>query len=586
MDDFKIEYTMTKISFFLFFACICLAFQSCNRNQKKVEILFNKVENIVEQQPDSALILLDSIQNPYELSKDQYAKYILLSVQAKDKAYQDIASDTLIFQSGDYFQKKNDQKNLALSEFYCARVLQSQEKFEEAMKTYLKAKERANKGKNVYLCGMSEFFIGELNYNKYLFDEAIIHYKNAFANFSLLEKKYKNQIAACSCIGNSYLLIDLPDSAFFYYNKGLELAKQCNDSIVQIDIIQNMGVAYLKVGNANQAKVLLKKALYLTKDSINKAKIYMNLAEVSLQENKKDSASYYTDLALGLSEDNNSLKSNIYKLLSEIEESSGNYQKSLDYHKQYSKYLASDFEEIENSNISDVQKKYDFELLQNANEKLVIQRLWIFIISILIITVISFFYYRNRTQNKEAMLTAKQQIYLLKEMVEKREKDNHDSITMPKNNDDSDNKKLRDTLFKQLDIFKKISLLEAYLRDEEKEKGKEILKKVNDIIYDSNDQFDWELFYQPVNTLYDNFLLRLKNLYPALDEDEILICCLSKIGLNNTEIALLTKKSNQNIIQKKKTVIRQKIGMTKQDNFTKQLNEIIKNNTDSANTEA
>ena len=81
---------MNKFWFFLFFTCICLVLQSCDENQKQVSLIFDEVENIVEQYPDSALILLESIRNPYELSKSQHAKYVLLSVQAKDKAYEDI----------------------------------------------------------------------------------------------------------------------------------------------------------------------------------------------------------------------------------------------------------------------------------------------------------------------------------------------------------------------------------------------------------------------------------------------------------------------------------------------------------------
>ncbi len=572
MGNFKIKYTMIRDYVFLFCTCLCLVFQSCNSDQKKVKLIFNEVEKIVGQYPDSALTLLESVQNPYELDNAQYAKYVLLSVQARDKAYKDIASDTLIFQIKDYFQKENDLNNLALAEFYCGRVLQSQEKFDDAMKMYLDTKKTAEKEKNFYLCGLSEFFIGELNYNQFIYDEAIVHYENAVTDFSKLSNKYKNQIVSYSCIGNSFLLKESPDSAFVYYYKGLKLAEQYNDSVIQVDIIQNMGVTHLKLGNTNQAKILLRQALSITTDNVNKTKVYINLARISIQEEKRDSSLYYSNLALDLSGNNNSLRTSVYRLMSKIEESSGNYQKSLDYHKQYSKSLSFVLEEKENNNILDIQKKYDFELLQSANKKLVIQRLWILIMLILVIAISIFIIYRNRIQNKEALLAAKQQIYQLKEMVNKKGDEDYNS-TGNENNDIND--KLRNILFKQLDTFKKISLLERYLGDEEIRKGKKILEKVNEIIHNSKDTFDWEIFYSSVNALYDNFLIRLTDLFPALDKEDILICCLSKIGLDNTEIALLTK-SNQNIIQKKKSAIRQKTGMEKQESFVKQLDEIVK----------
>jgi len=531
-------------------------------------MIFDKIENMVEQYPDSALMLLDSIRNPYELNKAQYSKYILLLVQAKDKDYKDIAGDTLIFRAKDYFQEKNDLKHLALAEFYSGKVLQVQGKSDEAMKTYLEAKKTAKKTNNIHLCGLIEFFIGDLNYDHDLYNEAIIHYKNSVIDFSHLEDKYKNQIASYTCIGNSFLLTESVDSAFFYYRKGLELAEFHNDSIVQADIIQNMGVAHLHLGNPVQAKILLRQALSLTVNDINKAKIYMSLARIFYQENKKDSAGYYANLALNSSGADSFFKVAIYKLLFEIEESTGNYQKSLEYHKQYVGYLSDAFDENESSGILNIQKKYDFELLQNVNKKLVIQQLWIsviLIIMVLVVVVIAFIFYHRHTQNKEALLTAKQQIYQLKEMT---------YVSVDKKDNENSNK-LRKVLFDQLNIFKKISLLEFYLQDEEKEKGKEILKKVNKIIHSSN-QNDMKSFYQFVNNLYDDFLIRLKNLYSNLNDEDILICCLSKAGLNNTEIALLTK-STPNIIPKKKTAIREKTGMKKQEDFLKQLDEIVQN---------
>jgi len=556
---------------YLLIFTLALIHSSCSR-QKEVKDILSQAENVVEQYPDSALVLLDFIQNPYELSKKQHAEYTLYFVQAKDKAFKNIASDTLIFKARDYFKKKNDIKNWSLSEFYCGRVLQTQEKIDEAMKSYLKAKKMAEEIDDIYLCGLVKFFIGELNYDQDLYDEAISEYQSAMIDFSHLKDAYKKQIAIYTCIGNSFLLKGSSDSAFHYYQKGLDLAKLNNDSIQQINIQQNMGAAYLEIGRIDFAKKVTMQMLPLSTNENQQAKLYLNLAKIYIGENKKDSAIYYSNLSIVLSGNDFSLKTSIYQSLSIIEESMGNYQKSLDYHQQYTKYLAFYFEEKENNHIWEVQKKYDFELLQSANRKLVIERMWISILSIFIIFSISFLFYRNRFINREALLTAKQQIYQMKALAD--EKKEATNSYLDKKNIEN-NTDLRILLLKQLDIFMKIALLEPLLKIEEKEKGKKILEKVNKIMYNSTDSFNWEIFYQPVNALHNNLLKRLSNLYPELDKEDIRICCLSKIGFNNTEIALLVK-SNQNIIQKKKTSIRKKIGMNKKENFIKQLDEIVK----------
>jgi tetratricopeptide (TPR) repeat protein len=566
---------MNKISLCVYAVWGLLLCLSCKHSSTQTDLILQRVEDVVEQFPDSALMLLDSIRNPYELNDSRHATYLLLTVRAKDKAYQDIESDTVIFQVRDYFKKKNDRRQFVLAEFYCGRVLQSQGKTEEAMKSYLLARNEADENDHI-MNGLIAFFIGELNYNQRLFLEAIPHFKKSANEYSGIKEKYKSQISAYLNIGNSFFLEDDADSAFYYYNKGLEIATLYNDSSKQADIMQNMGVAYLELGKFDLAKEAINQMLSILTDSNSKARPYLSLANVFHQENKKDSALYYCNLALALSEDNIYLKIAIYNLLSKIEEAAGNYQESLAYAQQRVDYLITVYEESEQETLLDVQKKYDFELLQNANKNLVIQRLWIGIILILFVVVAGFVFFRNHTQNKEAMLIALQQIYQLKEMAG--ENNNHKNTNPATSSDTKEgNTMLRTILFEHLDLFKKISLLEAYLKDDEREKGKEILKKVHRILYDSTQKFDWNLFYQPVNALHDDFLNRIKERYPALDEEEILICCLTKIGFSNIEIALLIK-SNPNRKQKKKSSIREKTAMKKQDSFLKQLDEIVRKN--------
>ncbi|HCY42382.1 MAG TPA: hypothetical protein DHV48_13675 [Prolixibacteraceae bacterium] len=534
---------------------------SCKRDFRKSEEILQRAENIVELHPDSALSLLETIRNPYLLTKGQHSRYVLRLVQAKDKCDKDISSDTLIFPARDYFEIKKSVKELAYAEFYCGRVLQAKGKRNEAIKAYLKAGSFAKEFDNKGLIGLSEFFCGLLDYDQHLFGEAIVYFRDATLNFSQAEGKYRNQVVTYNYIANSFLLKQLPDSAFLYYNKGLSIAKQYNDSANELQIMQNIGVAYLKVGNTQRAKESLKKALSLSSGESQKAKAYLNLADVYFRGGSKDSALFYLNHSLRLAENKASLLANVYRLFSKIETTAGNYQQAMSYNELYTKYLAKVLEEKEDIGILDIQKKYNFELLENANSRLLIERQWI-LICLILVTISAFWVvYSNRVKNREALLIAEQHIFQLKEIVNKRVGSN------VKNNE------LRKTLIKQLDIVKKISLIESYLKGDEKIKGKEVLKKVNEIIYGQED-YNWSVFYEMANALYDNYLERLSNLFPDLSETELLICCLSKIGLNNMEISLLIK-TTQNAVQKRKSVIRQKTDMKEQENFIKQLDQIV-----------
>lgn len=546
---------------------------SCKGESEHALAIFDKVKHIVDQYPDSALLLLDSIQNPYELNKSEFAEFVLRSVQARHKAEKDIGSDTLIFDVNDYYREKNDSENLALSTFYCGQVLQSQNKLEKATAMYLKARTLADKTNNIDLSILADFYIGFINYKQYLSKEARTHLKQADAKIAITKRSYKNEIAIKTYITNSFFLEEVLDSALVYYTQGLAIAEKNNDLDEQITLKQIMSVAFLARKDTNSSKKTIKSALSLSTQIPNKSRlpeIYLSLSEIFQAENQVDSALYYTDLALKAAGDYD-IKAIIYDAISRLEESRGNYQKGLEYFRIYADYADSIYNQKQDHNIIAVQKKYNFEMMQNANQKLTIEKLWItiaLIVSAFMSMIIVFYIYKKRTRDKEALFLAKQQIYQLKEIVTKRDKKEDDNNEV--------NKKLRTALIEQLDIIKKVSLLEGFISDGDQIKlsGKVILQKVNKIIYKSTDDLDWSAFFQTVNALYDDFLVKLAHTYPTLTEDEILICCLLKIGLSNEEIRLLLK-STTNIIQKKKSSIREKTGMKKQEHFVKQLDNLL-----------
>jgi len=167
--------------------------------------------------------------------------------------------------------------------------------------------------------------------------------------------------------------------------------------------------------------------------------------------------------------------------------------------------------------------------------------------------IISFiFYYKNR-QNKNALSEAQHMICQLKEVM--------------RNKDDIANA----LMVEHFDIVKQIALLGGYLQEEEK--GKNILKKVNRIVY-KRDCFDWEVLYQTMNQLHEGYLDKIKPAFPHLSELEYKICCLTKSKLNNTEIAIILE-SNVNIIQIQKTTIRKKLKILKHGDIAEFMDTVI-----------
>jgi len=555
---------MYRKKIYLILICALLLSISCNRPSRMADRILKKAETIVEQHPDSALVLLDLIRHPQNLGKKQRCHYLLLQVQAKDKSYRDITSDTLIFKVKNYYLKNKNLNKAALSSYYCGRVLYEQKRYEKSMQAYLDAEMYSGQSKNDNLKGLIQSSIGDVYYKQLLKDEAVSRYKQANRYFHQAEN-HKNEIITFNLIGNCFLMQEERDSAFICYRKGLALADQYRMVNEQVSIRQSIGVASRETGDLHHAKMFFKEALTFPVDSPEQARLYCNLANVFKEEDQNDSARYYIERSLArLPEGKDSyLTANIYKIWSKIDAKDENYRAALDHHKQYSKYLASILDENKSKAVLEVQRKYDFQLVQNRNAQLLIDRQRIFLIALclfLVIVVLFFFFYRRSMESKKEMLEAEQKIYRLKELS--------------RSFDEKENS-FRNILLRHFGILKKVALLEGYLKDDEKKQGQHLLKKFNEIVYGQED-LDWDLLYRTMNDLSDGFLERLRKAFPQLDEAEFRVCCLSHAEFSNTETAIILKYSI-NTIQTKKSSIRKKLGIKTFGNIHDFLDKKVKN---------
>ena len=99
---------------------------------------FDSIERIMPQQPDSALLRLDTVHvDPLRLSDADRAHYYLLLTEALDKCYQTPHSDSLISAAIHYYKGKHDPNRLAKALYYKGRILQDQNMPLQAQDAYL-----------------------------------------------------------------------------------------------------------------------------------------------------------------------------------------------------------------------------------------------------------------------------------------------------------------------------------------------------------------------------------------------------------------------------------------------------------------
>ena len=303
-----------------YFACVSILFNiiSCQRSNGKITEILVNLEGVIEQNPDSVLTLLDSIVSPFDLNKEEYNKYLLLQVQAKDKAYKDISSETQLFQVKNYYLKKKDVNNAALATYYCGRILQEQNKDQEAIKEYITAEDYAKETGNNNLRALISSSMGSVFFKQFILSEAKSHFLKA-ASYFRVAKNSRNEITTYNNIGNTCLLSSENDSALFYYRKGLTLAESVKDSVQMSMLRMSIGVTYRQQENYDEAISNFVLSARILPESSDKSKLLLNLSKTFLSINQLDSARYYVEKSLSLTKKGSDIfvKTGIYKTLSE-----------------------------------------------------------------------------------------------------------------------------------------------------------------------------------------------------------------------------------------------------------------------------
>ena len=126
------------------------------------EMIFSESESLLDIYPDSALSVLGSILYPEDLNLKEYNRYILLKIQAEYKSYQDITSDSTILSVKEYYLKKKDIHNIALSSYYCGCYYNECDNKEKALENYLLALDYAEKTADLKLKGLISSSIGNV----------------------------------------------------------------------------------------------------------------------------------------------------------------------------------------------------------------------------------------------------------------------------------------------------------------------------------------------------------------------------------------------------------------------------------------
>ena len=145
----------------LFLLLILGALLACN-DPKPVTDALHRAEALMNEHPDSAWAVLNTL-SPDEMGQNRTrALYALLYTQAQDKTYRDETNDSLISIAVDYYRHTDDARRKYLSYYYKGRVYFNAKDYQNATLCYMEAEQLADEVGDDYLVGLLYSELGRI----------------------------------------------------------------------------------------------------------------------------------------------------------------------------------------------------------------------------------------------------------------------------------------------------------------------------------------------------------------------------------------------------------------------------------------
>ena len=516
------------------FGLLLLFLLSCNR-AGEYEALFKQVENVVNERPDSALALLERVENPALLSNEDMARYYLLWTEAADKAYVEHTTDSLITIATDYYEETDDLTRRAKAWYYRGRINQDLARPLKAQEYYLKALRDEEQIGDYALLGRIHNHIGTLYTYQEVYDKALPHQKEAVENFRLLGDS-TGQVFALRDLSRVFLMLGRQDSAMLCDEKAISLMSKR----VVLSTYTELASLYMAEQRMDEARELLRTVLR------NKAILpatkypaYLVLGELLKQCGQLDSARYYLQACVDSALSSETRAGGLY-YLKEIAFEHKRWEEAVTLARRYEILCDSIRMEQQSESIRKYQALYDY---QEAERQLAIaqahtarnERNFILAVGFCVVVLAVMFYYRKKVQlqkekayeDQKSLADYRDRLAMNERVMRSLEEDNKQKTSM--------------YLLLEKD---NMDLRERIHRLETRPSGNSFINSALCAKFQSKGTWkpepeDWEALFREIDRLYPSFTCALDRDLPGLGFQERRLCYLVKIGVKPGVIARL-----------------------------------------------
>lgn len=214
----------------VYFAVTCiLSLQSCRIGGVSTEL--DSIETYINEYPDSALFVLQNINQDLLRSRFNRNHYNLLLAQAKDKCFIDETEDSIMQSVVNFYSERKDKEKLFRAYYYLGRIQQNAGRYTESIMSYLDAEQLIDYSDNEFQKGLLYAHFGKLYEYQMDFPGALSAYEKAsyyYDRAGCVSHQYYTTLD----VGHLYLRMGEYSKAEFPIKKVLEWAYQSNNDFL------------------------------------------------------------------------------------------------------------------------------------------------------------------------------------------------------------------------------------------------------------------------------------------------------------------------------------------------------------------
>lgn len=512
--------------YYIYIIGIILCLTSCKSHSEEWEKL-QDVETYIEEQPDSALSILQSINSDNLINLKEKAKYALLLSMAMDKNYIDHTDFEVLQPAIDYYYEKGTPDEKLRTYYYQGRIYQNRGDKDSSMKAFIQGREV--KGKITDTLTYANLLVaqGTYLYSSYKTEGFINNNLQAAKLYEAIDRPYHQMTSLLNVLNGSIVNQDkqMADSIMTCCKINIKNHPDYGSFMIPYTI--SYTIAF---GSDDE----IRNVLYLVSDNnnlSNQAKLNIAYGYSKIDEAKQ--ALQVLESIHAENIDTTSLK--YLSIKTDILEANGKYKDALNHYKRYSNTLEKRHKTLFSQDLLFVQERHNLEVASLIEIQKRDKLIWYSICcTFALLSIIGLIYYRYRIGKTQKVIAEQENARLRLEQ---------ENLSMRILQLESESENLKNLLSNQKELPKPIteaiririemlnSLLAAQISDNERYAKPysawidEILKN-KDVFMDST-----RLAFKASHPRFINYLEE-----HGLTEAEQNYLCLYAIGLRGKEI--------------------------------------------------